>query len=606
MKKLLNLFLMSLMLISLSVQAIDLKSIANDGLEFDDDFLEVDQAFELSGDRIDDAILVRFKIADGYYLYQKRFKFKATLGEIEQPILPKGIDYQDEYFGDVVIYRNHVEIEVPIKKAFNQVDLLVEFQGCADKGLCYPPTKRPLSFELPFPIGEAAEEQPATSTNDIANQQQDLIQTEESRLTGLLQSGATWIALLTFFAAGIGLAFTPCVFPMIPILSGIISGHGENITKRKAFMLSLVYVQAMAITYAILGVLVAQAGSSLNHLFQQPWVIAIIVVIFVALALSMFGFYELQLPASWQTKLQQLSNSQQGGHYLSVAIMGVISTLVVSPCVTAPLTGALLYIAQTGDMAFGGLTLYILGLGMGIPLLVVGTSAGSVLPKAGAWMVQVKGFFGVGMLGLALYISGFLMPGPVFLLLWAVLLIVYSIYLGAFAPAEGNGQKFLKGVGLVLFIIGVIYMVGAAMGNTRWNKPLAITGVAASEQGAHAGFVQVNSLAEIRQQVAAANAQGKTVMLDFFADWCTACFEFADYTFPDPAVKQALANSVLLQFDATEDTALVNEVMQHYKILGLPSILFFDAQGNELGQARVTGFMDATRFSQHVSRIFAN
>jgi len=590
-----------------------LESAANDSLEFDDDFLEVDQAFELSSDRLDDSLFVRFKIADGYYLYKKRFKFKTLSGELGEPIIPEGIGYNDEYFGEVIIYRNHVEIEFPILNKDKDIELQVGFQGCADKGLCYPPTKR-IVFSNGGANGESSdaiksdvEEQVSSKTSNNQSAVSDIPQTEESRLQGLLKSGSTWIVLLTFLVAGLGLAFTPCVFPMVPILSGIISGHGEKITKRKAFMLSLVYVQAMAVTYAILGVLVAQAGSSLNHLFQTPWVIIIVATIFVTLALSMFGLYELQLPSSWQTKLQQINNSQEGGHYLSVAIMGVISTLIVSPCTTAPLTGALLYIAQSGDSVFGGLALYVLGVGMGIPLLIVGTSAGSILPKAGAWMVQVKGFFGVAMLGMALYISSFLIPGPIYLVLWAILLMVYSVFLGAFEPVSCARSKFAKGIGLVLFVIGVIYLVGAAMGNGRLNKPLAMSftngGV---QQSAHGDFIKVTNLADIKQQVVLASQQNKTVMLDFYADWCTACFEFADYTFTDPMVKKALSNSVLLQFDATEDTEAVQEVMEHYKILGLPSILFFDSNAKELTQSRVTGFMNGELFAQHINRIFAN
>jgi thioredoxin:protein disulfide reductase len=632
-----------LFVISFSVFSIEIPGVEKPALGFEDDFVEVDQAFIVSGNKIDNSIFVRFEIKEGYYLYLKRFGFAANTSS--SPVLiPNGLDYEDEYFGVVKIFRKHVEIEIPNIDLTEPLVLRVGFQGCADKGLCYTPTKRYLTFTTGQDVGVFSKKHEQskllkkldikphqdTSENQInveqvsnnqspkeqvakkqtANYQglsetdNNGYQTEESKLQGLLLNGSTIAVIFAFVIAGIGLAFTPCVFPMIPILSSIISGQGPDITKKKAFVLSLIYVQAMALTYALLGVLVALAGSSLAVKLQNPWIISAVALLFVALSLSMFGLYELQLPSGLQARLNKVNQNQQGGTYIGVAIMGVLSTLIVSPCTTAPLTGAMLYIASTEDLWFGGLALYALGVGMGIPLLLVGMSAGKLLPKAGNWMNQIKVFFGVSLIGMALYIARFLIQDQVYLILWAILLVTYSIQLGVFERTNNGWEVVKKGISFVIFIAGIIYLLGAAMGNSNPFKPLQIQFSGGQAQTAKLAFREVSSLEEIQQQIILANQQDKTVMLDFVADWCTACYEFADYTFTDANVKKALANSVLLKFDSTFESDEVNLVMAHYKILGLPSILFIGKQGMEVANSRVTGFLNAERFTQHVNVVF--
>jgi thioredoxin:protein disulfide reductase len=630
-----------LSLLSFSVLSIEIPGVENPLLGFEDDFVEVDQAFMVTGNKIDNSVFIRFEIKNGYYLYLKRFGFAANTSS--SPVLiPKGLDYEDEYFGVVKIFRKHVEIEIPNIKPNDPLVVQVGFQGCADKGLCYTPTKRYLTFKAGEDTGvfskkheqskslnkleirpnQASSEQaiieesnqksktgnqPKTeqkTVNQAVSEQVASYQTEETKLQGLLLSGSTLAVIFAFVIAGVGLAFTPCVFPMIPILSSIISGQGPSITKKKAFVLSLIYVQAMALTYALLGVLVALAGSSLAVKLQNPWVISAVALLFVLLSLSMFGLYELQLPSGLQARLNKINQNQQGGTYIGVAIMGVLSTLIVSPCTTAPLTGAMLYIASTENLWFGGLALYALGVGMGLPLLLVGVSAGKLLPKAGSWMNQIKVFFGVSLIGMALYIARFLIQDQVYLVLWATLLITYSIQIGAFERAKSGWDVVKRGFALVIFIAGVIYLISAAMGNSNPFKPLQVQQSSGQAKNNALVFKEVTSLVEIQQQIMAANQSGKTVMLDFVADWCTACYEFADYTFTDPNVKKALANSVLLKFDSTFESDEVNTVMAHFKILGLPSILFVNKQGTEVPQSRVTGFLNAEKFTQHVNIVF--
>ncbi len=416
---------------------------------------------------------------------------------------------------------------------------------------------------------------------------------------------------------GIGLAFTPCVLPMVPILSSIIVGQGENITTRKSFFLSLSYTQAMAIPFAGIGLLVGGAtqlfGVDINsNTLQAPWFVIPAAVVFLLLSLSMFGFYELQLPAGMRNKLTNLSNNQEGGTYVGAAIMGALSALVVSPCVTVPVAGVLLYIAQTGDATIGGVALYSLAVGMGIPLLLVGVGGGKLLPKAGAWMNNVKAAFGVGMIAMALYITKHIIPDTLNLILWSILLIVTATYMGAFSAVEKNFEKLWKGLGIFVFIYGLLLLVGAAIGNGELLKPLKGLTLAQSSHGqsqaasgqSHTRFIKVKTIEDVQQQVAAANAEGKTVMFDFFAEYCTACYEFEELVFPEPAVVDALANSVLIQADVTADDEHDRALMKHFGIIGLPSILFFDKNGFEDKRLRATGFENAETFVQRIEAAY--
>ena len=581
-------------------------STAKDPFAPGEDFLDVDDAFILSVDALDNEIILRWELADGYYLYKHRFSFSADTTSLAEPYIPEGIQKTDEYFGDVEVYYHHVEITVEAQDATAPFELEINYQGCADAGLCYTPTTRYITIEPTTGGLNIASElsELSASVEETGASKSETFVDQGAKLGALLDSGNLFWVLLSFVGAGLLLTFTPCVLPMIPILSSIIAGQGKDISTAKAFKLSFVYVQAMAITYAILGVLIARAGSSLSGYMQSPLIISIVAIIFILLALSMFGLYELKLPQALDSRLQALNQKQKGGQTLSVAIMGALSTLIVSPCTTAPLTAALLYIANTGSLMLGGMALYALGIGMGIPLLIVGVGGGKFIPKAGAWMVKVKMLFGFMMLAMALYISDFLIPGPLYLLLWGILLVTASVFLGAFSKAETQVQLLGKSMSLVVFLIGGIYLVGAAMGNDRLLRPLANLGGSSEHQGL--SFTSFKSKAELESLLTSAKQNNQPVMLDFFAEWCVACYEFEDYTFSDEKVQDYLSskNVLLLQADVTANDKLDRELLESYKILGLPSILFFDSRGVELPELRATGFESADLFIRRLKAAF--
>jgi thiol:disulfide interchange protein DsbD len=444
----------------------------------------------------------------------------------------------------------------------------------------------------------------AAETGDAATQE---AVSEQDQIANTLKQGDTWITLLVFFGAGLLLALTPCVFPMIPILMGIIVGQGENQTVRSSFILSLVYVLAMALTYTVVGILVGLSGENIQAWFQNPWIISSFVAIFIALSFSMFGFYELQMPASIQSKLTEISNSQQGGTLAGVAIMGLLSALIVGPCVTAPLVGALIYIAETGDAVLGGLALFSLSMGMGTPLLAIGASAGKVLPKAGPWMDAVKAVFGVLLLALGIWMLERVAPAALTMALWAALLIVSAVYMSAIdsLPEGASGwRKLWKGTGLLLLVYGIVLIIGLAAGGRDVFNPLKglSVGGSHSEQASHLAFKQIKGVEGLDAALAEAKAQGKTVMLDFYADWCISCKEMEAFTFTDPAVQAALADTVLLQADVTPNDEKDKALYKRFGIIGPPSIMFFDAQGTERKNYRVVGFMPADEFAQQVNR----
>ncbi len=586
--------------------------------EEEEEFLKVDDAFIISADSVDNEFIVRWKIAKAYYLYKHRFGFSAIGGELGEPFIPDGLKKTDEYFGKVEVYYNHVEIAIPFKKASPEVILTIKYQGCADAGLCYTPATRYLTFgkqsDGSYKLTSGVETKvPRLATSkpevedSLINEPSDFTSTTGT-LSSVLAEGDVFLTLLAFLGAGLLLTFTPCVLPMIPILSGIIAGQGKDITPAKAFRLSFVYVQAMAVTYAVLGVLVARAGSSLSGYLQSPIILTIVAGIFIILAMSMFGLFEVKLPAFIGNRVQGISEKQRGGNYVGVAVMGIISTLIVSPCTSAPLTAALLFIAKSGNVWMGGLSLYFLGLGMGIPLLIIGVSEGRLIPKAGGWMDSVKLLFGFIMLGMALYITAHLIPGPVYLLLWSILLIIASNFFGAFTAAANPGQLLRKSIAIVILLIGVIYMFGAAMGNKRLLQPLENIYASASSKAENSdlNFVPFKSLEELDVHLKTAKKLGQPVMVDFFAEWCVACYEFEDYTFSNEKVKQLLAtkNVMLLQADMTLNSAIDIQLMKNFNILGLPSILFFNTQGSELTKMRATGFEDAETFLKRINSVF--
>ena len=571
----------------------------------EDDILDPDDAFKISYDTQPGLFKVNWEIADGHYLYRDKMQVTTEEPGINSNslIMPQGDAKDDPIFNKTLyVFHNNVEIALPYQynnSGDKEATFKVKYQGCSEiSGICYPPQTKKFTVKLsPVSTAQAAaidsnSSEPVSEQDEIAN---------------VLKSGNTWLTLIIFFGAGLLLAFTPCVFPMIPILSGIIVGQGKDITTSKAFYLSLVYVLAMALTYTIVGILVGLSGENIQAWFQNPWIIGSFVAIFVALSFSMFGFYDLQMPASIQSKLTNISNSQQGGNIAGVAIMGFLSALIVGPCVTAPLVGALIYIAETGDAVLGGMALFSLSMGMGAPLLLIGASAGKFLPKAGAWMDAVKAVFGVLLLGLAIWLLERVAPAAATMALWAALIIVSAIYMGAMdSLAEGSSgwKKLWKGLGVLLLIYGIIILLGLASGNRNVYQPLkGLAGISGSAtQVEQLNFKKIKGVEGFNAELEKATAAGKTVMLDFYADWCVSCKEMEAFTFSDPAVHKALDGVVLLKADVTLNDEKDTELYKHFGIIGPPSIMFFGTDGKENKNYRVVGFMPADKFSEHVKR----
>ena len=578
-----------------------------------DDILNPDDAFQISHDSTPGQFKVNWIIAEGHYLYRDKVKITTdeTSVSTKPLIMPAGDEKDDPVFKKTLyVFHHFADATLPYQYSNDgdkDVTFKVKYQGCSEiSGICYPPQTKKFTVRL-SPISQA---QAATIAASSALSTTEPV-SEQDEITNALRSGNTLLTLLIFFGAGLLLAFTPCVFPMIPILSGIIVGQGENITTRKAFYLSLVYVLAMALTYTIVGILVGLSGENIQAWFQNPWIIGSFAIIFVGLSFSMFGFYELQMPANIQSKLVNISNSQQGGNIIGVAIMGFLSALIVGPCVTAPLVGALIYIAETGDAVLGGLALFSLSMGMGAPLLVIGASAGKLLPKAGAWMDAVKAVFGVLLLGLAIWLLERVAPPAFTMALWAALIIVSAIYMGAIdGLGEGsNGWKKLwKGLGLLLLIYGIIILLGLAGGNRNVFQPLKGLNLSSGNssgsvaQAEHLSFIQVKGVDGLNAELDKAKAAGKTVMLDFYADWCVSCKEMEAFTFADADVKKSLDGVVLLQADVTPNDEKDTELYKHFGIIGPPSIMFFGADGIERKNYRVVGYKSAEEFSQHVKQ----
>lgn len=584
----------------------------------DDEFLKVDQAFSFNFDQENNLLHISFDISEGYYLYRHQFKFTSENAQFSVVELPQGIDHEDEFFGVQQIYTDQLTFTINIEQASDNASITIRYQGCAEKGLCYPPTKK--TVELNEVQAQATGHDAAavlsalnTSQNDINSASIDNTNksvtvtpaSEQHQLADMLKQDSLLLTLVAFFVGGLLLSFTPCVFPMYPILTGIIVGAGDKLTTKKAFTLSFFYVQGMAVTYTLLGIVVALAGAQFQAIFQHPYVLIAMSILFIFLALSMFGVFNLALPASLQTKLNNLSNKQKGGSITGVIIMGVISGLVASPCTTAPLTGALLYISQTGDVVLGASALYALSLGMGLPLLILGSSGGKLLPKAGAWMNIIKNIFGLLLLAVPIFLLERFIPEVASQALWALLVLGAASYFYVVNQNSAESKPKGFGFGLRSLLIFLMMFVGANMAYqlVMPNTNQIVTETSQQSQVQH--FKQIATLKELQAAVAKANKQGKTVMVDLYADWCIACKEFEHYTFPDDKVQQALTNTVLLQIDLTDTGAEQNiELMEHFNVFGLPSILFFDLQGNELSQQRVTGFMGADKFSAHIEAIF--
>jgi thiol:disulfide interchange protein DsbD len=566
----------------------------------DPDLLDPEKAFEFSA-RVagPDAIEVRYVIAKGYYLYRDKLRFTlepATLARGDAQ-LPPGLVHKDEFFGETRIYRDVVTITLPIRSDASpgRTTLTATSQGCADVGVCYVPVEQKAELQL---VAAGAADRAAFPTTAKG---------EDAQIADLF-SGDTWLLILSFFGFGLLLSFTPCVLPMVPILSGIIIGQGRKMTRMHSLMLSVAYVLGMAITYALAGVAAGLSGALLSAALQNPWVLGAFAAVFVALALSMFGFYELQLPSALQSRLAGTSGRLHGGHYTGVFVMGALSALIVGPCVAAPLAGALLYISQSGSAVLGGSALFAMALGMGVPLLVVGASAGALLPKTGPWMETVKRFFGVMLLAVAIYLVSPVLPVTAQMLAWAALLIFTGIYLRAIdtlPPAAGSFARLSKAVGVIALIAGIAYLVGALSGGRDVLQPLS--GLRSTAAGAPAGpgieFQRVANNAELDAAIAAAN--GKILMLDFYADWCVSCKEMERYTFTDPGVQSRLAGMIKVQADVTANTAQHKELLKRFRLFGPPGIVFFDPAGREIQGLRVIGFQPAGKFAAVLDQALA-
>jgi thiol:disulfide interchange protein DsbD len=587
-------------------------------------FLPVDEAFRLSVHRqSNQTIRAQWQMADGYYLYRHQFDAAlmaadgvAQLAALE---IPPGKTKVDEYFGEVEVYYGSVAITLPVTGSLAAgTKLQIDFQGCADAGLCYPPERKvfELSGQIFVPVDMApqvrggADSVGAGSGDSLSSGLISSFAISEDRaMAEVLQGSHFLVALGLFFLAGMGLAFTPCVFPMVPILSSIIVGEGEGLTKVRAFTLSLAYVLGMALTYALVGLLVGLFGAELNlqAALQSPLVLATFAVVFVLLAGAMFGFYELALPQAVQQWVDQRSAAQSGGRHPSVFVMGSLSSLVVSPCISAPLAGALIYLSNTGDAVLGGSALFALGLGMGVPLMIVGGSGGHWLPKAGAWMDTVKGIFGFGLLAVAVWLLERLLPGAVALGLWGVLMLAAAVYLGAleFVPKAG-GARFAQFVGLLLGIWGGACLLGASAGAVDPLRPLANFTADGGPHGANAQapvWQPVKTVDDV--DAAMARATGP-VILDLYADWCISCKVMERSVFPAPQVAEKLLQFTLLRADVTANDGEDQALLKRFGLFGPPSLVFFDENGRELAELRVQGELDEDALSLHLGRVLAS
>jgi thiol:disulfide interchange protein DsbD len=602
-----------------------LQNLGNElGLEGEDEILHPDQAFILSA-RLDANNIVRTNIllADNIYLYRDKIKIELVqgAGHAVGPIsVPRGKIKNDEFFGDVEVIYKQVDLAIPLisdANADNRIVLSYGYQGCVEDRICYPPITKYLSIDAAAGLIQVVD-QPGDTNITPANPPAALSSisptpvSEQEQFASFLKNKSLLVIIGLFFLAGIGLTFTPCVFPMIPILSSIIAGQGESITTARAFVLSLIYVLAMATTYAVVGAIAGYYGAEFNIQiwFQDAVVLSVFAAIFVLLALSMFGFYDLQIPNALQSRLTAVSNSQEGGTLIGVGLMGVFSAIIVGPCITAPLVGGLIYITQTQDWQLGGLALFALGMGMGMPLLLIGTSAGSVLPRAGAWMDTVKSAFGIVLLGVAIWLLERILPTAITMVLTAALLIATAIYMGALDAlneAASGWRRLFKSIGLLILVYGIAYLIGAAAGSNDLIQPLrgitgSLGGPAQTEQ--HLAFRQIKGEQGLRQALDDSVRQQRNTMLDFYADWCISCKEMEKYAFSHPEVLSALDKVTTLQADVTDNDDLDTALMTSLGIYGPPAILFFDTSGREIRNRRVVGEMSGEQFAAHVKTTF--
>jgi thiol:disulfide interchange protein DsbD len=558
--------------------------------------LPVDQAFVFSAQLFGkDTVVLQWKMAPAHYLYRDRLHFSVlqpTDAIIGKVLFPPGKPKEDSILGKYEVYEKGVIIPIPISNASPEETVMtVSYQGCSAAGYCYPPTTRALRVHFNQDSVLIVTPEPVPQAN-----------TQEQPFFDLLSDHHLLTVLLAFLGFGMLLSLTPCVLPMIPILSGIIVGHQKTVLRGKSFTLSLVYVLSMAVTYAIAGMLVGWLGGSVQAAFQQPWVIVLFSLLFALLALSFFGLYSLKLPAYFEERIANISRHQKSGHYLGVMIMGCLATLIVSPCVTPALVGVLGYISKTGNAAFGGVALFMLGLGMGLPLLLLGFAGGKFLPKAGAWMQIVEYIFGVLFLGMAIWMLDRLIPGPLALMLWSTLLTVCAVYLGALSPTPVHGWgKLGKGFGVLVLVYGFLLAVGAAQGSTNPLQPLRFSSTEVAQSSA--SFMTVKNLAQMHAALARAQAENKPVLVDFYADWCVSCKEMDVKVFQHAEVREALQRFVVLRVDVTANNAESKALMQYYQVVAPPTFLVFAATGKALKNLTRVGEMKKDAFLRYLAEV---
>ncbi|MDP5136880.1 protein-disulfide reductase DsbD [Rheinheimera baltica] len=575
-------------------------SVLDSLLKADDSFLPVEQAFVFDYIQKQDELVISWTIADGYYLYKDKIKLGGIAVSFSHPSYPASMQIEDEYFGVTNVYFHQLTLRIPLTDVSEDGVFKIQYMGCAEAGLCYPPVTK----ELPLlPLSATASD---TSSSAAANNSSNIDASvtsgdsansipvsSQNTLAEKLTDGASIATLAGFFLLGIGLAFTPCVFPMYPILTSIIVGQGSQLSNKRAFSLSFSYVQGMAITYSLLGLVIASLGVKFQGYMQHPAVLIVASVIFVLLALSMFGVFNLSLPSSWQEKVSGISNKQQGGSLKGAFVMGALSGLIASPCTTAPLSAALLYVAQSGDLLLGAITLYILSLGMGLPLLLLGSSGGKLLPKAGNWMNAVKTTFGFLLLAVPLILLDRFLSFDYVIAAGSLLTLAFVIYLYRVLFSLQNATAKA-----VLLIVGQLLLVTALYLNVSHWWPAPATSQATEQ---NASFELVDGLDELQQKLA--NSDGRYTIVDFYADWCIACKEFEHLTFPKPEVQAQMKKMQLLKVDVTKNSLKDQKLLSNYQVLGLPALLIFDPQGNELTQARVIGFKNASDFAAHLKQI---
>lgn len=596
-------FLISLVLLSLSASSPAFaaeESASSSRLSLfnrEEEVLLPDQAFKLEVIAQDKHTLqANFTVAPGHYLYRDRIKFKSNNAQIGEITFPKGDIKKDANFGETEVFHQSFTANIALNdtpKNLDKITVEANYQGCSEKGLCYAPIHKTIEVTLSNHATKSSAPKDAS----------------DDQVTTLLKGGKIWLIILGFFGFGLLLALTPCVLPMIPILSGIIVGdkkvHHHATSRLHAFNLSLAYVLGMSISYTLAGVAAGLSGQLLSSALQSAWVLGATAIVFVFLSFSMFGFYELRLPSAIENRMVNLANGIKGGQFIGVLTMGALSALIVSPCVAAPLAGALIYISQTHDVLLGGIALFSLSIGMGVPLLLIGASAGHVLPKAGAWMTTVRNFFGVMMLGMAIYIASPVIPQGIQMLLWAGLLIIPAMYLHAIDPLpvdSSPSSRLLKGVGIILLALGITLIIGAASGaKSPWQPLAGLTAPKTNKTNTGLSFVKIHSINELEAQLQ--NAKGKRVMLDFYADWCVACKELEEFTFTDSAVKRALANVVLIQADVTNNSPEEIALLNRFKLFGPPGIIFFNKAGNEIASLKVIGYQPPEDFIKVLNKL---